>query len=45
MKILFKTDETQIWQSVEVLLSKYDKILLKFWENFVNICFFKKFPQ
>ena len=45
MKKLFKTDETQIWQSVEVLSSKYDKILLKFWENFVIIYLFKNFPQ
>ena len=45
MKKLIKTDETQIGQSVGILLTKYDKILLKFWEKFVNIYFFKKFPQ
>ena len=32
-KNLIKTDETQIWQSVEILLTKYDNILLKFWKN------------
>ena len=32
-------------QSVEVLLSKYNKYLLKFWEKFVNIYLLKKFSQ
>ena len=45
MKKLIKTDETQIWQSVGILLTKYDKILLKFWEKFVNTYLFKKFLQ
>ena len=45
MKNLIKTDETQIWPSVGILLTKYDKILLKFWEKFVNIYLFKKIPQ
>ena len=45
MKKLIKADETQIWQSVEILLTKYDKNLLKFWEKFVNIHLIKKFPQ
>ena len=45
MKKLIKTDETQIWQSVGILLTKYDKILLKFSENFVNIYLLKKLPQ
>ena len=32
-KKLIKTDETQIWQSVEILLTKYDNIPLKFWKK------------
>ena len=36
MKKLLETDKTHFWQSVEVLLSKYDKILVKFWKKLVN---------
>ena len=42
---MLQTDKTHFWQSVEVLLSKYDKILLKFCKKLVNKFLFKKIPQ
>ena len=45
IKKMLWTYKIHFWQSVEVFLSKYDKILLKFWEIFVNIFLLKNFPQ
>ena len=42
MKKLIYTDRTQFWQSVEVLWSKYDNILLKIWKKIANKYFLKK---